>query len=192
MSRHSEAIRRAHALGYRVGDGVMRSPAGRELKAQINPRRPYPRVSFRLGESNRKIDVHRFVAFQVFGDAALQPGVEARHLNGDSTDCRPCNIAIGTASDNAFDKSPEVRKRMALAAASKRRRLSAEQARRIVALRAAGVPGSVIASEFAVSQSTVSEILSGKLYSEATGIEQRSRVPTERDGLGFNAARGAA
>jgi hypothetical protein len=165
------------ALGYRVSDeGVVLNPKGRPRIPYLAPKRAdcpdvlYASFSVKVEGKHHSCKVHQLVAFQKFGDAAFGNGVHVRHLNSDSTDNRPSNIAIGTASDNALDRDPEKRRQMALRAASARRSLTPTQVRDLVEMRRNGATGKQCAEHFGILKSTVSEILSGKIYSDLTGI----------------------
>ena len=176
MSKHAENIRQAYALGYRIDDdGIVTTPSGRRTRGSVVccNTKPYYRVSYR---KNAAFCVHKFAAYQWFGEDALRDGVHVRHLNGDSFDNTRANIAIGNASENYFDMPADVRKRIAFSGAVAKRRLTPGQAREVVALSRAGALGVEVAERFGVSKSIVSEILSGKLYSEATGIAPRARA----------------
>jgi hypothetical protein len=184
VSLQHDACRRAHAAGYRaLPDGEIvdgnGTPVALRLRrdAQRGEIRPYYYFSVpRAGSKSGKIEVHKYVAFCAFGDAAFAPGVEARHLDGDSTNNAGDNIALGTKSDNEMDKPEATRRRVALLAASKRRSLTDARVRRLVALSRKGWTGKRLAAHFKIAKSQVSEILSGKLYSSLTGITQQPRL----------------
>jgi len=164
-------------LGYRVTEaGVLLNPAGRPriphlaAKTKKAAQVLYASISVKIDGKHRSCKVHQLAAYQKFGDAAFAGGTQVRHLNGDSTDNRLENIGIGSVSDNAFDKAPEVRRHAALAAAASRRKLTQEQVLRLVEMRRAGATLAACAQEFGLFKSTVSEVMQGKLYSDLTGI----------------------
>jgi len=55
------------------------------------------------------LTVSRMVAFQKYGEALFEKGIEARHLDNNSTNNRIENIAIGTHSQNIMDIPREQR-----------------------------------------------------------------------------------
>lgn len=174
-SGHHKAVVLAFERGYRVDvEGRVIAPSGKVRAINFKRKRGagavYGRVSIKTNDGYRSFEVHKLVAYQKFRDAAFVEGIHVRHLNGDSTDNRSANIAIGTVSDNAFDKTPEVRRSMALHAAAAKRKLTATDVRALVEMRRNGASGKACAEAFGVRASTVCEVMRGKLYSELTGI----------------------
>lgn len=191
MSLHAEAIRWAYKLGYRaLPDGSIVNGKGTPVRLRLPPyaetdaKRRYYRFNVvpSAPSGSRFILAHKFCAFCWFGEVALQPGTHVRHLNSDSLDNSTENLGLGSHTDNMRDKSPAVARRAAFVAAKARRSLTDDEVRRIVALKSDGWTGKSLAAEFKTRESTISEILSGKLYSAVTGIAQKPRhrndVPT--------------
>ncbi len=179
-SSHHRATALAFERGYRVDDeGRLVAPSGRVRVVSYRQKRsvgtPYGRVSLRTEEGSRSFEVHKLAAYQRFGDAAFEPGVVVRHLNGCSTDNRPANLALGSQSENMLDRSEDDRKAHALKAAAAKRKLAESDVRDLVAMRRGGARGMDVARQFGVPESTVSEIMSGKLYSELSGIPFAAR-----------------
>ena len=119
MNKTSQAIEWAYFKGYRTNDiGEVIAPRGNVLRLtrQVDTRHNKPDVRYVFniklpGESVRRpIPVHRLVAYQKFGDKIFKKGIQVRHLDEDSTNNKPDNIAIGTPSDNAYDRDPETRR----------------------------------------------------------------------------------
>jgi hypothetical protein len=54
------------------------------------------------------VKVHRIVAYIKYGKAALESGIDTRHLNGNRQDNSWDNISIGTRKENMGDVSKEV------------------------------------------------------------------------------------
>lgn len=185
-SRHAHNIRAAFAAGYRAtADGQIVSPRGRVRLPYASPNKPYARLSVNVDGRSTHIYAHKLAAYQKFGEAALLPGVHVRHLDGNSLNNAPDNLALGSARDNAMDRDAGERRAHALKAATSRRRLTPEQAREVVRLSRGGMTGKAIAERFGLYKSTVSEILSGKLYSEVTGLVFKRR---DRKAAGEGAA----
>lgn len=103
--------RTAYQAGYRVEGGTIKSPSGKILKGWEKAG-GYLFIS--TGSIAGNIAIHRLVAFQKFGNAIYQPGIEVRHLNGNPSDYSESNISIGTKVENAADKSPALRLRAAV------------------------------------------------------------------------------
>ena len=110
------------------------------------------------------IMVHQLQAYQKFGDKLFKKGIQVRHLNGDRADNRWENIDIGTAYDNAMDRSKEARKKHALNAASYQRKLTDDQVRELRRLRKEGAPYKRLTKMFDISKGNVSDIVNFKLY----------------------------
>jgi hypothetical protein len=107
-----EAFRR----GYRVNDaGQSLNPSG-EGVGWVDPKYGYIYITIKFNGRSTHFSAHRLAAFQRFGDALFQDGIEVRHLNGVEGDNSIENIALGTKSQNMMDKEPAVRKRAATTA----------------------------------------------------------------------------
>jgi hypothetical protein len=122
LSRSKEAVLLAYQKGYRVIDGRVLSPRGIWRKLQKD-RKGYWTLGMRLSNprSQIPIGVNVMVAYQKFGDKILEDGIVVRHLDGNSQNNLDYNIAIGTQSENVMDNKPEVRMKVAINAASKKR-----------------------------------------------------------------------
>lgn len=110
----------AYARGYRVSvDGKIKGINGHFLSPRLV--RGYYDVCIRdIGNHCHQchLYIHRLQAYQKYGDDIYTPGIQVRHLNGDSQDNSFDNIAIGTSRDNQGDKTPDTRRRAAQIAAS--------------------------------------------------------------------------
>ena len=102
--------------GYYVDDsGCAYSPKGKRVGTLGN--RPYYNIGIKVNKTKViKVYVHRLQAYQKYGNDIYKHDIEVRHLNGNSLDNSKNNIAIGTASDNAIDKSPDTRRRVSMIA----------------------------------------------------------------------------
>lgn len=110
--------------GYRVIDGRIFNPDGKELTGYVN-RRGYH--LFHHTKSGPKVYTHKLIAYQKFGDKLFEKGIEVRHLDGNSLNNSEYNISIGTHRDNMMDVPKEVRKRKAIKAAKKLRKFTNEE-----------------------------------------------------------------
>lgn len=112
MTQNSLAVIDAIQRGFSVNlEGIVFRPDGEVQKlclpsAPDNQYYTFP-ISFNGGRVH--VRVHRMVAFLKFGEAALLPGVHARHLDGDSLNNQWDNIAIGSQSQNMMDRTPSAR-----------------------------------------------------------------------------------
>lgn len=177
LSKHARAVLFALAQGYRVTEsGHVIAPDGSPRATRCRTgRSPYPTFNIAFEGGSFPVAAHKLAAAQVHGEAALVPGVHVRHRDDDPDNFAPANLLLGTQSENELDKPKAVRRRAALVAASKRRKLTDDDAREVVKLSLQGMRGRTIAAQLGARESTISEILSGKLYSEATGLTQRPR-----------------
>ena len=84
--------------GYRVDrEGIVHGIKVEVLSAPPG-NKGYPRFSIHIGKKFKSVHVHRLQAYQKFGQAMFQEGIQVRHLNGNKLDNSWNNIAIGTAS----------------------------------------------------------------------------------------------
>lgn len=134
MDKTREALLIASAK-YSVNEqNELHGPNGR-MKICCN-RNGYPHVSIRSRSKGilQKVPVHRIIAHQKYGDELFGDGIQVRHLDGDKTNMRPSNIAIGTQMDNYLDMSEERRARLIMAAhraGLARRTFTMEEVKRI-------------------------------------------------------------
>lgn len=97
----------AFERGYRAhADGTVTNPKGKTLKCYLH-HKGYRKFHFMRGAA---LQVSRLVAFQKFGQQIFEPGIEVRHLDGNSQNDREENILIGTHSENMMDVPPEMRR----------------------------------------------------------------------------------
>lgn len=117
-SKVNIGMKSAHERGFKVlNDGTVISHTGRILKGYINST-GYIVVAIRVNKIRHCFGVHKLMAYQKYGESMFEDGIVVRHLNGNSLDNSFDNIAIGTQQQNNLDKTPEVRMRAALHAAS--------------------------------------------------------------------------
>lgn len=108
----NEIIRKLPSLGYKVEDGIVYK---NDQKISLHKHRG---GYYMFKALKKNIGVHRFVAYMKYGEKTFEPGIQVRHLDNDSFNNIHDNIAIGTASENAMDKSKEMRMKCALTATS--------------------------------------------------------------------------
>ena len=162
--RHEEI---AYSMGYGITeDGRAIGVTGKERKLQISAS-GYFRFSYR--KDRPAIRVHRLQAYQKFGGRIYDAGMVVRHLDGNSKNNSYANIEIGTNQQNQMDRLSADRLAAAKHAASFLRGLTDDQ---VVAIReayAAGVTGVALAAKYGTVKSTISEVVTGKLYAEVAG-----------------------
>jgi len=98
----------AHVKGYRVTpEGDVMTPTGNTRKFCLTPD---GRKSFTMhvpGQGRAyPVLVHQLAAVQKFGMEAVKAAYCIRHLDGDPGNNHPDNLALGTASQNAMDRTP--------------------------------------------------------------------------------------
>lgn len=115
-----EKLLKCYEKGYRINkEGKIYYKNNlRKGYIQYHGKIPYLKLSIRLKDKICNIPVHRLQAYQKYGDRLFENGMEVRHLNGNSLDNSYDNIAIGTHSENMFDKSKEERLKQANIATS--------------------------------------------------------------------------
>ena len=165
MSKSKEYLMIAIDKGYYAqDDGSIVSPAGRTLSMNAGGD-GYLRFSVAVGNhTSRSVAVHRLVAFQKFGKAMFEEGIEVRHRNGDPIDNSVNNILIGSHSENMMDRAVDQRKSHAILAAKKRRKLTDEQVRQLRRDRDLGMSYKELCNRYDISKAGVSYLLHGKTY----------------------------
>jgi len=121
-SRPNRAMLMAYGEGYRVSDdGVLIDPNGGSCAVRFSSTR-YPIKSIKLKKGNPGVSMylHKLMAYQKYGEAMFESGIEVRHLNGIKTDNSYNNIAIGTRSQNQMDIPKEQRSARAKAINTKK------------------------------------------------------------------------
>jgi DNA-binding CsgD family transcriptional regulator len=105
INKSKKELLRVYEMGYRIDDdGMVRNPSNNIIYMDAHHSKgSLPYYRFKLASKRPNVMVHRLCAYQQYKDAMFEPGIMVRHLNGDSLDNRPVNIAIGTAKDNAND-----------------------------------------------------------------------------------------
>lgn len=168
------ALRDALANGYTVDveTGVIRGPSGAALSVRQGNPKAYPTVTIYSKASRRRYPIacHKIVAFAKFGDKAFKRGVQVRHVRADLANFRGDNLILGTPTQNAFDKPPELRREMARRARAAQgpgawnRSFTDEQTRDIRKLVRDPGDGAALARLLNVHRTTVGRIAAGKRY----------------------------
>jgi hypothetical protein len=154
----------AYIKGYRVDEeGNVYGLSGQKLIGWIT-RTGYH--CFRIGKNIANLKTHRLAAYQWFGDAMFEVGIEVRHLDGNPLNNVKTNLALGTASQNAMDKLPETRLRAARIAARVVRKLTDAEAIQLRNDRNNGMSYDELKEKYGISsKSTISYIVNNKTYS---------------------------
>lgn len=168
-SRNDLGLLYAYWRGYRVQeDGVVVSPRGHVVKAQPRESHGAARYCFRvrlpwLGGFSTVL-VHRLAAFQIFGPATFQAGIEVRHLDGDSLNNSHGNLRLGTGRDNFFDIPQDARHLWQRRGGTVQRRLTDEAVAAMREDRSHGAPYTDLVKKYGVAKSTVSDIIRWRTY----------------------------
>lgn len=151
LSKNNQAILTAHKKGYKVDTDGNVFYKNRKLKLSKTSY-GYPRFGVRTrinGENKmRHICVHRFQAYQKYGEIIFVDGIQVRHLNNIKEDCSYKNIAVGTQKQNMQDRSPENRLKHAIYASSF---IKKHNHSKVIAAYKAGKSYSQIMKEFNIS-----------------------------------------
>lgn len=145
------------------GDGGVISPSGRSRKLDLD-KHGYPRFSVKFNSSPTGLPVHRLAAYQKFGEAMFEDGIQVRHLDGDPANNKLENIAVGTQSENMLDRPREVRIAHGRLSGRARSRLSDQDVIDIRQKFSKGAPLSQIMREYGIAKSTASYIKNRKTY----------------------------
>lgn len=112
--KYHQTIREAFSKGcffdFKTLEFVYAS--GKRIPVKLYGKQKYPSINLSYGS----FSLHKFVAYQLFGEEAFNKVV--RHLDGNVLNLNKNNIKLGTHSDNNLDKPKEKR----IAAAKKARR----------------------------------------------------------------------
>lgn len=162
----NDAIKHAHKIGYRVNeDGFVISPTGKMLKlrdgnkgkrSKDSKRLSYKRFNVNFFGQVTPLAVHRFAAYQLFGEEMFKEGIQVRHLDNDHTNNKLKNIGLGTRLENSNDRPAHERQAHAQLAAEANRVYSQEIVALMKKRRAEGASLKTIVAEFGCAISTAS------------------------------------
>lgn len=165
MNRKAEAVRLAFRRGYRVdAQGRVVSPAG-SVRVPSVGMGGYHSISLKDDDGRCvSFKAHKLAAYQKFGEASLSPGINVRHLDGNAGNNSPSNLALGTPSQNAFDKPPALRRRVAQVAARSTRSLTPQSRAELLRLREQGWSYKRLCERYGIAKSTCSYVVNRKTY----------------------------
>jgi len=126
LSNSNLAVISCSKKGYIAIDNKFFNSKGKELKLRFVD--GYPAISHRLNGKGINMKIHKFVAYQKFGDKIFEKNTVVRHLNGNKLDFSLSNIEIGTPSQNKLDEPVEKRKDIAYRSNLLKRKLTKNQA----------------------------------------------------------------
>lgn len=155
-------IRAAFADGFRATpEGKITNPKGGLVHMWPHHKTRYWYFSARGHRT--PLSVHRFVAYQKFGDVALAAEC-VRHENDDRGDNRPDNILYGTKRQNMMDIPAEKRSSMGVKRNRGKRRYSDEQVREIRGLFASKVTLADVQRKYGGGFGSLANIRDGVTY----------------------------
>ena len=109
----NDVLRIAYRAGYRVDDaGQIMNAAGIPLRPSTD-RRGYLYVRILIGGRYYYLPIHRFCAYQKFGEELFQSYC-VRHMDGNQQNNRPDNLCLGSHSQNMMDRPYRTRRALAL------------------------------------------------------------------------------
>ena len=131
-STYNRAMIEAYNRGYRVINGKVYNPNHNLVNGWVHEQH-YKHgngiyfihfFGIKVGKRSLKFPVHRLVAYQKFGDQMFEPGIQVRHLDGNSLNNLEENIELGTQSQNMMDIPEEKRKSHSILATTYNRRFT--------------------------------------------------------------------
>ena len=172
----------AFEKGYRIRNNKAFSPKGKELKFQrkngishnyrlINISVSPNDIPFFTKRRIISIAYHFLLAYEKFGDNFFEKNIHVRHLNGNFDDNSWDNIALGTPSENAFDRDPLERKIHSLKTSWNNRKFSDEEIQQIKIDRYNGLSYNALIEKYNTSKSTLSYLFNHALYYKFDNLE---------------------
>jgi hypothetical protein len=191
LSISNQAILRTYERGFRINrEGDVVHPDNKQIKIRITKGLTTNYKTFTgnyiAGNSkvrSTQVRIHRFLAYQKFGDIVFKSGVLVRHKNNDPMDNSWDNILIGTCIENMNDVLPDNRRAKTKKAQLARRKFSDEEVTSILEDKEKGVPCKHILSKYKINPSSLHMILRRQLYKDNPYWHirdtQRHKVPKE-------------
>jgi len=130
LSKRNQHTIECYKKGYRIIDGKIFNPQGKELKV-MRDNSGYAKISSYSNGKYKNLFLHKLAAYQKFGELMFQEKIQVRHLDGDRLDFSLENIELGTAMQNRLDMPLEQRKDSAYRSNIKRRKLSQQEVEKI-------------------------------------------------------------
>lgn len=164
LSKSNKAIITMSLMGFKI-DNEGNFNHWRNSSVRIMKDKDYYSYAYRLprkvfGNKTVYVDLHRYQAFKKYGMDLFNKEIEVRHLNGNSLDNSWQNIAIGTPSQNAYDKPKEVRDRVSKigskVAAKKKREENKQKWKKVYKDREDGLTYDELKFKYNLSKSTLS------------------------------------
>ncbi len=147
--------------GYSITPGYYR-----RLKPKINRHRGgYIYHTLSRAKERFTVKAHRIVC-EIFHGQPPPGRDQTRHLNHDTSDNRPDNLAWGSKSENEQDSAKAGR--LAMGERHGRAKLTDQTVRQIKAMIHAGIPRRVIAQTFGVSPYTVRYVRRGQHWAHVS------------------------
>ncbi|HWY13228.1 MAG TPA: HNH endonuclease [Bacteroidia bacterium] len=165
ISKNRKALITAIKKGYLFIDGDIYYKKNK-IKLQIyGGNSNYRAFGVRMDNGKmRYVAVHRFVAYQKFGNKIFKKGMQVRHLDSNSLNNNYDNIGIGTSKENNNDKHPDTRMRASLIACSFTKKHNHEE---IIKMKEEGFTYKQIMSKFNIkSKGTISFIINESIASK--------------------------
>jgi hypothetical protein len=131
-STSNKGLIEAYNRGYRVINGKVYNPNNNLLNGWVRQQKDTKSnykyfthcFAIKVGKKSLQCPVHRLVAYQKFGDQMFEPGIQVRHLDGNSLNNLEENIELGTQSQNMMDIPEEKRKSHSILATTYNRRFT--------------------------------------------------------------------
>jgi hypothetical protein len=178
LSKHGQAIKwliNEAGFTYNGQTGQVFKPDGTVQETHMfrGLRSEYLVFTTRNPFVSAQIYVHKLASYCLYGEAALYPGIQARHKDGNRLNNKSDNILIGTQKENMADNSSEwrsdiVKKRQQTLAirrqARGRSRFMDDEVRSIRQALANGVKVSLLTRTYAVHRRTIYDIGHWRTY----------------------------
>ena len=161
--RNDEVLKHAVKKGYHFNElNEVIGPMKKPLK--LLESKGYPAINISYNKKVKHLKVHRLKAYFLFGNKIFDKELEVRHKDGDKFNFNDSNIAIGTKSENAFDRPADERRKHAITAASILRKFTKKEIEAIIIRNKNGESLNKLAKEYRVAKSTLSYIINKKTY----------------------------
>ena len=161
LSKANLAILLAYERGYRIINGEIINDKNKVVPGYVN--NGYKRFSVIIENSVINVKVHRFIAYQKYGDKIFTKGVHVRHLDNNPLNNKEDNIEIGSGIENSLDRNPELRLAHAYTASLSNQRFDLETIKLIKVDREAGMSFNAIARKYNAPKGTVRYLIKNSI-----------------------------